>query len=499
MGVASVGVRPAIPGNFRSRRLLALAADERLVEQVRRGNEAAFEILFERYAPALLAFSRHMLRSREEAEDAVQLTFAAAHRALLREPERALVLKPWLFTIARNRCISMLRARREQPRAVVDLPSDGPAHRVEQRAELRQLLADVRELPEQQRSALLLAEVSDLSHAQVADVLGCEVAQVKALVFQARTGLINRRRARETPCAEIQEQLVNLRGGSLRRTPVRLHLRECAACRAYRDEVRRQRRMLAAALPVTPTPALKASVLTAVGLGGGSAGGGIAAGVSSLAGALGGGALAKIAVVGAVAGGSVVAAPAIVDSGQKAHVPAAAPPSENAPAGSSASMLLGRPPGGFEPSATPRRFNHGRAEAPARPHSPANGVAPEKRERTSKGATPAGQARTAVDKPTPPGQAKKSATGALRPGQSKSPHEKTVPPGRAKGSEGSGNSGNSGAGGTVKTPTQPSPKPKTNPKPKNNAPAVPPPATNPVPAAPPAPSPRPKPNEKSKP
>jgi RNA polymerase sigma factor (sigma-70 family) len=196
MGVASTGVRPAIPGNFRSRRLLALAADERLVEQVRRGNEAAFDILFERYAPALLAFSRHMLRSREEAEDAVQLTFAAAHRALLREPERAVVLKPWLFTIARNRCFSMLRARREQPGVLVDLPSDGLLHQVEERAELRQLLADVRELPEDQRSALLLAELSDLSHAQVADVLGCEVARVKALVFQARTGLINRRRAR---------------------------------------------------------------------------------------------------------------------------------------------------------------------------------------------------------------------------------------------------------------------------------------------------------------
>jgi RNA polymerase sigma factor (sigma-70 family) len=490
MGVASVEVRSAIPGNFRSRRLLALAADERLVEQVRRGNEAAFDILFERYAPALLAFSRHMLRSREEAEDAVQLTFAAAYRALLREPDRAVVLKPWLFTIARNRCFSMLRARREQPGALVDLPSDGLAHQVEERAELRQLLADVRELPEEQRSALLLAEVSDLSHAQVADVLGCEVARVKALVFQARTGLINRRRARETPCAEIQEQLVNLGGSSLRRTPVRLHLRECAACRAYREEVRRQRRMLAAALPVTPTPALKASVLSAVGLGGGSAGGGIAAGVSSLAGALGGGALVKIAVVGAVAGGSVIAAPAIVDSGRKAHIPAAAPPSENGPAGSSTSMLRGGPPRGFEPSRRPRRFHHGRAEAPGRPHSPVNGVAPEKGERTSKGATPPGQARRAVDKPTPPGQAKKSARVALPPGQSKPRHEKTVPPGQTKGSA---------TGGKVKTPTQPSPKAKNNPKPENNAPAAPPPATNPVPAAPPAPSPGPKPKEKSKP
>lgn len=503
MGAASVELRPAIPGIFRSRRLLALAADERLVEQVRRGNEEAFAILFERYAPALLAFSRHMLRSREEAEDAVQLTFAAAHRALLRDPERAVVVKPWLFTIARNRCVSMLRARREQPNDLVDLPSDGLSHQVEERAELRQLLADVRELPAEQRSALLLAEVSDLSHAQVADVLGCEVARVKALVFQARTGLINRQRARDTPCAEIQEQLANLRGGSLRRTPVRLHLHECPACRAYSVEVRKQRQMLAAALPVTPTPGLKASVLTAAGLGGGAAGGGIAAGMSSVAGIFGGGALVKVAVIGAVAGGSAIAAPALLDSGRGAHIPTVAPSSENAPAREPASTMWAPPTHGLEPSGAPHRLHRRGAEAPGRAHSPLKGVTPEKGQRRSNGATPPERAKKTKAKPTPPGQVKTGGGGAPPPSKSKSPKEKTLPPGQAKGSEGesggpssNGNNGKSANvenGGRAKTPTQPSPKPT---KPKTEAP---PPVTEPVPAAPPAPLPGPKPKDKPKP
>src|ERR671915_712528 len=200
MRTASIPARaPAAP--LRSRRLLALAGDGRLVEQVRRGNEAAFEVIFERHVPAILAFCRHMLGTREEAEDAVQHTFAAAYRDLQRGRDRDIALKPWLFAIARNRCLSVLRARREVPTAVDALESGSPsgaglAEQVEERADLRHLLADVRELPDEQRAALLLTELGDLSHTEVAGVLGCEVSRVKGLVFRARSALIARREAR---------------------------------------------------------------------------------------------------------------------------------------------------------------------------------------------------------------------------------------------------------------------------------------------------------------
>ena len=330
MRAASIQASTAAAGPRGSRRLLALAGDERLVEQIRRGNEAAFEVAFERHGPAILGFCRHMLGSPEEAEDAVQHTFAAAHRDLLRDSDREITLKPWLFTIARNRCLSMLRARRELPIEHAELATAGLAEQVEQRAELRQLLADLGQLPDEQRAALLLAELGGLSHNEVARVLGCEVARVKALVFRARSGLIQRREAREIPCEGIQEQLATLRGGALRRTELRLHLRGCAACRAYRDQVRHQRQLLAAALPVAPSLALKSSVLTAVGIGGGSAGGGVAAGLTSIAGALtgaaGSGVLAKVAVVGVLAGGGAVAGQAVLDPRQHAGQPPHPPP-----------------------------------------------------------------------------------------------------------------------------------------------------------------------------
>src|SRR5215213_7402131 len=240
--------------SFGSKRLLSLAGDDRLVQQIRRGSEVAFE----RHGSGILSFCRHMLGSPEEAEDAVQHTFTAAFRDLQRDDdERQIKLKPWLYTIARNRCLSVLRSRREQTAQLEELPTDGLHEQVARRTELRELLADLRELPEAQRAALLLAEAADLSHAEVAGVLGCEVARVKALVFRARSGLIERRDARETPCAEIREQLANLSGGSLRRSELRHHVRHCPGCADYREQVRQQRQMLAAALPVAPTLALK--------------------------------------------------------------------------------------------------------------------------------------------------------------------------------------------------------------------------------------------------
>jgi RNA polymerase sigma factor (sigma-70 family) len=306
-GATGIATSPHRGAVLRSRRLLRLAGDDRLVRQVQQGSEAAFEVVFERYSASILAFCRHMLGSPQEAEDALQVTFSAAYRDLQRRPEREITLKPWLFTIARNNCLSVLRARRELPSQLPDLETAGLAEQVERRAELRALLADVHELPEDQRAALLLAEAGGLAHVEIAAVLGCEVDRVKALVYRARSNLIARRDARERPCHEVREQLANLRGGSLRRTELRLHLRECPGCRDFREQVKRQRQLLAAALPVTPAFGLKASVLGAIGIGGGAGGGGAAA--------------AKVAVVAAIAAGGVAGGTAVVEKAN--HAPPA--------------------------------------------------------------------------------------------------------------------------------------------------------------------------------
>jgi RNA polymerase sigma factor (sigma-70 family) len=290
----------------RPRRLLTSLSDERLVDHIRKGEAAAFEVLYDRYSNAILGFCRHILGNVSDAEDALQHSFIAAYADIQRHERRDLHVKAWLYTIARNRCLSMLRARREQPRAdTVDVVTDNLVHDLEQRDDLRALLADVARLPGDQREALVLAEVGDLSHNEIAEVLGCEASKVKSLVFQARTALIDRRIARDTPCAEIREQLATLRGGALRRSHLRHHLDACPGCSEYREEIRRQRAMLALALPVVPSAALKAKVFGGIGLGGSSAAAGGTAVATSASGFsfAGSGVLAKAAVVAALAAG----------------------------------------------------------------------------------------------------------------------------------------------------------------------------------------------------
>ena len=203
--------------------------------RVRAGDERAFELVFDRYHRSLLAFCRRMLASDEEAEDALQHTFMAAYRAL-RSSERPIHLKAWLYTIARNRCLSILRARREQV-ALDDghAASDGLAADVDRRAELRGLLADLEQLPEEQRAALVLFELGDHSHDEIAEVLGVRRDKVKALVFQARESLAGwRAGARDAVRRDPRAARDGSRRG-LKRAALRRHVASCEGCARVRD------------------------------------------------------------------------------------------------------------------------------------------------------------------------------------------------------------------------------------------------------------------------
>jgi RNA polymerase sigma factor (sigma-70 family) len=127
--------------------------------------------------------------------------------------------------IARNRCLSELRARRElldTDGTIVERPEiDGPASLVARREQLRELVEDIQRLPEDQRAALVLFELGDYSHAEIASVLGVRCEKVKALIFQAREGLVRGRTARESPCAEVRERLASPRGTIPGRGPIR--------------------------------------------------------------------------------------------------------------------------------------------------------------------------------------------------------------------------------------------------------------------------------------
>jgi RNA polymerase sigma factor (sigma-70 family) len=325
----------------RARIRLRFASDEHLVTSIRRGDPAAFEALYERHSRELLSFCVYLLGSRQDAEDAVQTTFAAAYRAL-RTHERPVALRPWLFTIARNDCLSILRKRRP----TVELNGEpalrgDPFKELELREEVRHTLEGLRELPERQRAALVLAEMHGLSQAEVGVVLGVAAEKVKAYVYQARSHLISARRARDADCVEIREELATARGAALRRQRLRGHVRSCAGCRAYADGVALQRRHLGALVPWAPSLLLKTRALehalairspdTAIYARAAAVGGSLAGAAAEVAGGGIKGLFTKLAAgvaclgASACVGASVLGAPIFPEEGHSTPAPGGQP------------------------------------------------------------------------------------------------------------------------------------------------------------------------------
>src|ERR1035441_3238480 len=161
----------SMPGLRGPSALLRLQSDERLVALTRRGQPAAFETLCSRYQSRLLSFCRHMLGSREDAEDVLQEVFAAAFNAVLAD-ERQINVRPWLYRIARNRSLNHLRrtAAIGVDSMDVHFAENGlsTSDKVLRRESFRELIADVHQLAETQRTALLLREIDALSYDQIA-------------------------------------------------------------------------------------------------------------------------------------------------------------------------------------------------------------------------------------------------------------------------------------------------------------------------------------------
>ena len=249
--------------------LLRLQSDERLIALIRRGNHHAFEALVARYQSRLLAFCRHMLSSREDAEDVLQEVFAAAFNAILAD-DRAINVRPWLYRIARNRSLNHLR--KAQAIGVdsmdVHLSEHGltTADKVHKREEFRQLMSDVQDLPETQRTALLLREIDALSYEQIAEAMETTVPSVKSLLVRARVSLAEAAEARLLTCEEVRDELGEVAEG-LRRTtpPVRRHLRTCDRCQLLPQAAAPDQPALAAIFPVGPLLLLKKALLAHAG------------------------------------------------------------------------------------------------------------------------------------------------------------------------------------------------------------------------------------------
>ena len=288
--VEASAIPSAAPGLKRPVALMRLQSDEKLVAMTRGGDQGAYEALMGRYHSRILGFTRHMLGSREDAEDVTQESFAAAYSAMMAD-ERPINVKPWLYRIARNRSLNHMR--RQKAVGVEDFDLHVADHgrttadEAGQREELRQLMGDVQALPESQRTALLLREIDALSYDQIAEAMETTVPSVKSLRVRARVGLAEAAEARRLSCDEVRLELGEVAEGLTRLSPpARRHVKDCDRCKAFKAHLKENNKALALMLPIGPLLLAKKFLFAQLGTAASASGGvGIATSGGLLSGA----------------------------------------------------------------------------------------------------------------------------------------------------------------------------------------------------------------------
>ncbi len=369
--------------------LLRRASDARLARLAASGSEAAIAEIFERYHQALHRYCFSIVGNAHDAADALQNTMVKALRSLPGET-REIALRPWLYRVAHNESISLLRVRRADAEldAAAAVSDPAAAGLIDSRQELRDLTADLGELTERQRAALLMRELGDLEFAEVATALGTSAAAVKQSVYEARCALQAMQEGRAMSCDEIRRALSDGDRRVLRGARMRAHLRGCGGCRDFEVALHARPAQLNAMIPPLPLAAAAAMLHGGLGIGGGigggSAGGGLAAGVAGGTKAatgltLGAKAAAVVAVTATLGGGAAYVVPAVrhaggTTGGSGATVPAPAAVTTR-PAAATGTSATVSPTGAIHRSASvaakqPATAPAGGATHPTRPASP---------------------------------------------------------------------------------------------------------------------------------
>ncbi|MGO8675023.1 MAG: sigma-70 family RNA polymerase sigma factor [Limisphaerales bacterium] len=181
-----------------------LEPDAALMLRVKQGEGTAFAALVDKYKRPVLNLVYRMLHDPTEAEDVAQNVFVQVFRSAHRY-EVSAKFSTWLFTIARNLALNELRRRSRHPSESMDATrpeqDDQPLQQFEDKKavpppenllhgeleqKIEQALAD---LPENQRTAILLCRQDEMSYEEIAKVLGCSVSATKSLIHRGRETL----------------------------------------------------------------------------------------------------------------------------------------------------------------------------------------------------------------------------------------------------------------------------------------------------------------------
>lgn len=316
------------PAPLRSR-----ASDERLAQAVARGREEAFAEIYRRHHQALYRYCHSILRNSEDAQDALQNAMANAYAALSAR-RREIAVRPWLFRIAHNEAITLLRRQRTRARHAAALQAQtatfaehAPEQTLQQRERMEVLLADLATLAQRQRGALLMRELGGLSIEEIAAALSTTPSTAKQSLFEARRALRELAEGRTMECESVQRLLDENDGRVLRSRRVRSHMRSCSRCRELERQAAQANVDLQALAPPLPAAAA-AAILTRLmsgsvsvhGAVGGAVAGGSAGAAAAGMGSTSGATLATVGTTGSAGAGSGLAAAVGASAATKAAV-----------------------------------------------------------------------------------------------------------------------------------------------------------------------------------
>lgn len=165
--------------------------DRTLIERVLAGDVEAFRELVERHQRRVFGFVRNLVRHAPDAEDLVQEVFVAAFRKLDSFDAERSQFSTWLLTIARNRCLNHLQRSFVATTAEFDIEARTaqPVDVMLSRELHARLDAALELLPLEQRTAFVLAEIQDLSYAEIALIEEVELGTIKSRVSRAKQRL----------------------------------------------------------------------------------------------------------------------------------------------------------------------------------------------------------------------------------------------------------------------------------------------------------------------
>jgi RNA polymerase sigma-70 factor, ECF subfamily len=176
--------------------------DLELVERLQRGEDAVFDELMARYKHPVVNFCYRLLGDAGDADDVAQEVFVRVYQHIggyrprgklspTRRGCRVPQFSTWLFALARNACIDRLRYRKRHPTEPLEgVPEPVTTAQYDDVGE--HIAAAIAELPEEQRTAIVLAEYHGLSYAEIAAVMKCSEKSVESRLYRAKQTLRQR-------------------------------------------------------------------------------------------------------------------------------------------------------------------------------------------------------------------------------------------------------------------------------------------------------------------